>query len=73
MHNANLISLSVCHLAENDDDEFDLIEPSLIQQLRKILDQYPDDNQILKASGGSNKRHLRPYKLYISWCYKPLK
>ena len=46
---ANLPSLSVCHLAENDEDGFDLIEPSLIQQLRKILDQYPDDDQILKV------------------------
>ncbi len=36
-------------LAENDDDGFDLIEPSLIQHLKKILDQYPDDGQILKV------------------------
>ncbi|XP_022809377.1 sacsin-like [Stylophora pistillata] len=34
--------------AEKDDDGFDLIRPTLIQQLRKILDQYPDDGQILK-------------------------
>lgn len=30
------------------DDDFNLIQPSLIQQLRTILDQYPDDGQILK-------------------------
>ena len=28
---------------------FNLIQPSLIQQLKKILDQYPDDGQILKV------------------------
>ena len=38
------------HLTENSGDGFDLIEPSLIQQLKKILDQYPDDGQILKVS-----------------------
>jgi len=36
-------------MADNDDDGFDLIQPSLIQQLRTILDQYPDDGQILKV------------------------
>ena len=45
-----MISIPVCPLAENDDDGFDLIEPSLIQQLKKILDQYPDDDQILKVT-----------------------
>lgn len=35
-------------MADKDDDGFDLIQPSLIQQLRSILDQYPDDGQILK-------------------------
>lgn len=35
-----------------DEDEFSqgFILPPLITQLRKILDQYPDDTQILKAS-----------------------
>ena len=47
--------LCKCHLAENDDDGFDLIEPSLIQQLRKILDQYPDDDQILKVCDNKSK------------------
>ena len=32
-----------------DDEDFNLIQPSLIQQLRKILDEYPDDGQILKV------------------------
>ena len=36
-------------LADNEDDGFDLIKPSVIQQLRTILDQYPDDGQILKV------------------------
>ena len=34
---------------EDSDDDFNLIQPSLIKQLRKILDQYPDDGQILKV------------------------
>ena len=41
--------MSLFVLADNDDDGFDLIKPSLIQQLRAILDQYPDDGQILKV------------------------
>ena len=32
-----------------DDEDFNLIQPSLIKQLRKILDEYPDDGQILKV------------------------
>ena len=28
---------------------FNLIQPSLIQQLEKILNQYPDEGQILKV------------------------
>ena len=39
----------ICRSADKDDDGFDLIQPSLIQQLRSILDQYPDDGQILKV------------------------
>lgn len=31
-----------------NDDGFNLIQPSLIQQLKSILNQYPDDGQILK-------------------------
>ena len=33
-----------------DEENFGLIRPSLIRQLRAILDQYPDDGQILKVS-----------------------
>ena len=44
-----LMSLYLVYSANNDDDRFDLIQPTLIQQLRKILDEYPDDGQILKV------------------------
>ena len=48
--NLPLMSVSlICFSANRDDDGFDLIQPSLIQQLRSILDQYPDDGQILKV------------------------
>ena len=33
-----------------DVENFGLIRPSLIRLLRAILDQYPDDGQILKVS-----------------------
>ena len=33
----------------DNDDGFNLIQPSLIQQLKSILNQYPDDGQILKV------------------------
>ena len=33
----------------DDDDGFNLIEPSLIQKLKSVLSQYPDDGQILKV------------------------
>ena len=45
------------------DDDFNLIQPSLIQQLRTILDQYPDDGQILKVK----KAHTK-YMNYIYVC-----
>lgn len=32
------------------EEDFGLIRPSLIKQLRSILDQYPDDGQMLKVS-----------------------
>ena len=38
------------YAASGDDEGFDLIQPTLIQQLRKILDEYPDDGQILKVA-----------------------
>ena len=44
-----LTSLLSVYSANNDDDRFDLIQPTLIQQLRKILDEYRDDGQILKV------------------------
>ena len=36
---------------DDDDDGFNLIQPSLFQQIKNILDQYPDDGQILKVKG----------------------
>lgn len=49
-----LFSISCNHvtvfiLVDNEDEGFNLIQPSLIQQLRGILDQYPADGQILKV------------------------
>ena len=35
--------------AERGGRSFGLIQPTLIQQLKKILDEYPDDGQILKV------------------------
>lgn len=42
----------VFRLAAADEEEFNkgIILPPLIIQLKKILDQYPDDTQILKVS-----------------------
>ena len=34
---------------DDDDDNFNLIQPTLFQQIKTILDQYPDDGQILKV------------------------
>ena len=34
---------------EQDDFNSGMIQSSLLQQLRKILDRYPDDNQIIKV------------------------
>ena len=44
--------VSVCVRAGNVEEEFNkgFILPPLIVQLRKILDQYPDDTQILRVS-----------------------
>ena len=36
---------------DDDGDTFNLIQPTLFQQIRNILDQYPDDGQILKVKG----------------------
>ena len=37
---------------DDNDDGFNLIQPSLFQQIKNILDQYPDDGQILKVKIG---------------------
>ena len=39
----------MCIGAGSPEEDFGLIRPSLIKQLRSILDQYPDDGQILKV------------------------
>ena len=39
-----------------------IIQPTLIDQLRGILEQYPDDNQILKV----NKYYKMNYKSRIN-------
>ena len=36
-------------MEEDDDSDFNVIKPALLQQLKTILDQYPDDGQILKV------------------------
>ena len=44
----------------NEDDEgFNLIQPTLIQQLKTILDQYPDDGQIFKVRNVEGLRKPR--------------
>ena len=63
------------------DDDFNLIQPSLIQQLRTILDQYPDDGQILKVKKAQAHSYIniptrfqkrcnlkKIYEIYISSC-----
>ena len=40
--------------SDDDDDDFNLIQPSLFQQIKTILDQYPDDEQILKVINERN-------------------
>ena len=52
-----------------DDDGFNLIQPSLIQQLRTILDQYPDDGQILKVRMATirNLKFAAPDQSETNW------
>jgi len=60
----------ICCSANNDDDGFDLIQPSLIQQLRSILDQYPDDGQILKVKHITFEQispRLQGSKIFVSF------
>ena len=53
------ISCYVRFVGETDnDDGFNLIQPSLIQQLKSILNQYPDDGQILKVLLAATKNYL---------------
>lgn len=40
--------------SDDDDDDFNLIQPSLFHQIKTILDQYPDDGQILKVINEKN-------------------
>ena len=47
-------------LVDEDDEGFNLIQPSLIQQLKTILDQYPDDGQILKVRNVEGLKCLSP-------------
>ena len=58
-----------CLPADNDDDGFNLIQPSLIQQLRTILDQYPDDGQILKVRMAAirNLQFAAPVQSETNW------
>ena len=44
-----LVGDCVYHSGSPLEEEFGLIRPSLMRQLRSILDQYPDDGQILKV------------------------
>ena len=44
-----LTNISFTLAAEKGSRSFGLIQPTLIQQLKKILDEYPDDGQILKV------------------------
>lgn len=39
----------IYHVINFQDESFGLIQPTLIQQIKKILDEYPDDGQILKV------------------------
>jgi len=45
---------------DDDDDEeifdFGIIRPTLIQQLQSVLEQYPDDGQILKVTLRTGKQ-----------------
>ena len=45
-----LMIFSSVVMEEDDDSDFNVIKPTLLQQLKTILDQYPDDGQILKVT-----------------------
>jgi len=44
---------------DDDDDGFNLLQPTLFQQIKNILDQYPDDGQILKVKRILYKQEVR--------------
>ena len=48
-HRFNIYLILFPFVATAKEEDFGLIRPSLIRQLRAILDQYPDDGQILKV------------------------
>jgi hypothetical protein len=52
LHQYCLTSLPQCDsgIFSDKEEDYGLIRPSLIKQLRSILDQYPDNGQILKVS-----------------------
>ncbi len=47
---AHLTALCAFQMEEEDEFSTGIILPPLIVQLKKILEQYPDDSQILKVS-----------------------
>ena len=55
-------------MAESEDDEFNrgLILPPLLVQLKKILEQYPDDTQILKVS--TDTCRLKQFSTFALMC-----
>ena len=60
------LCILVVGCSSDDDGDFNLIQTSLIQQLRTILDQYPDDGQILKVKKAHTQAHSYIYKyLYV--------
>ena len=44
-----LIMFIVLDDSDDDNDDFGVILPSLIQQLKNVLSQYPDNGQIIKV------------------------
>ena len=45
----NICLLLLYCLSPDTEDDYGMIRPSLIRQLRSVLDMYPDDGQILKV------------------------
>jgi len=55
--------LHICDIIADDEFSQGLILPPLVIQLKKILDQYSDDTQILKVS-----RYHHYYYYYYYYC-----